>query len=238
MIARDLVAKNQFLKVDGRVLIFASSDAEGFKLAGENIPKTHAKAITTLKCLYEMSQSLAWGCPDSVVSQINHNAKLRPPEEDLQKSFEIINHRIEDLFKSCGNVIDKCKDVSDIKKIRAPKGDESSGHAFLRPKIQREVADACGTALHHQISWQTILERLSTLQWNLSEFPWKVITKVDDDKKLKMNIHRDEEAALKSILRAVLCPQNKQQIKEAFKKYKDITKDEVNTSEYESRIKS
>ncbi len=220
IITRRLLAEHDFLKTDGRVRVIAGvSDDGGLKLATGNVSKTDPTAIFTMGGLYEVVKSLitafrmdAYGCDSNV----------RPADEVLDRTFEQVSSRIDELLTCCGNIQQHLVGAISAREVRAPKSDESKGHPFMRALVQRVVVRVIEHALSQKLlTWSDLQLRLSQLPWTLSDCPWNSVISVDGAK-VKMLTNRDFATLLQKLLIAHLCPTTKIAVTTARREYKRL----------------
>ncbi len=216
VLTRRLLEDHEFLKQSGRVRVILSQGMEGeLKLASGSVPKTDATALTTFTVLYDMIHSLAWDQPT-----ILHDQTRRPSDSVLDEAYAVVSERLDQLLVACGNVRERLEACSSARELRAPKDSEGTGHPFMRPVIQKAIARvACHLMVQNSLNWNTFLERLSKLPWQLSETPWTAVFSSDGGKMLS---GKENTLLLEDLLKVHICPQSMQQIRRARKSYKDI----------------
>ncbi len=216
VLTRRLLDEHEFLKDDGRVKVITKAGAEGtLKLAGNNIPKTDPKALTTLPVLYDMLGYLGWDLPG-----VMHNPKARPNAEVLEESYGVLEARLEDLLANCGHIRDRLLASAGAREVRAPKNNERDGHPFMRPVIQKAVARVGGEVVYQGLlTWHEVMSRLSQLDWYLAAPPWVAVFSPESG---KMIPGKDNVNLLSELLHAHLAPKSLQAIKRALKTYKDL----------------
>jgi DNA sulfur modification protein DndB len=216
IITRRLINEHNFLKEDGRVIVFTRNDQEGeISIASGTIPNAHKKAFTTITTLYEM-------CCD-IGHELDTTMKLsqRPTDDVLEDSYKILSERIDQLLLKCGNIPQKFATQS-AKDIRCPKGKEGEGHAFMRSMIQRAVTRCMKNVLEqNSVKWEDLTDRLQKLDWRLSAAPWVSVVN-NNGGKIKMLTGRDYVALLDELLKVHLAPNSKSEIKRALSKYKEL----------------
>ena len=202
-------------------MVFTKNNTSGeIKIAPANVPSGHKSAITTIVTIYNMIKELDFGLDSSMVKSKEKDG-LRPPEDILDSSYEILRKRLDQLFVNCGNVFSLVNEKG-AKEVRVPTGDLASSHPMLRAVIQRAIASVAGTIIKQQkINWDTLLERLNELDWKMSSAPWISVSSLEDGK-LKMKTSRDYVELLKSLLIVHLAPNSKNEIQRARKDFKTL----------------
>jgi DNA sulfur modification protein DndB len=216
VITRRILEEHPFLSDEGRVRVILSVGEDGeLKLASASVPKTDAKAVTTMTVLYDVVSRLAWDMPKDLFNQAR-----RPSDEVLDKAYEGIVRRINDLLDHCGAVRAALEDAVTARDVRAPKDREGDGHPFMRPVVQKAIARvAWNTVKTGQVSWEEFVHRLAGLDWKLSAAPWLAVYSSESGKMLAA---KDNTVLLDRLLEAHLAPQSVQQVKRARKDYKDL----------------
>lgn len=231
VITRRILEEHPFLRGEGRVRVILSIGEDGeLKLASANVPKTDAKAITTMTVLYDVIGRLVWDMPKELF-----NRARRPSDELLDSAYEGIVRRINDLLDRCGAIRATLEQAVSARDIRAPKDHEGDGHPFMRPVVQKAIARvAWNTVKAGQVTWDEFVDRLSALEWKLSSAPWLAVYSTDSG---KMLAGKDNTVLLDHLLEAHLAPQSAQQIKRARKEYKDVRGSNYPVSEEELSIR-
>jgi DNA sulfur modification protein DndB len=211
-----LLTDHEFLKRDGVVRVFTRIGAEGeLKLAAGNVPQGERRAFTTIVNLYEIVRDL---CFDLDASMRNRSA--RPTDDVLEASYTVIATRLDEMIEHAGDVRSKLQPGASARDLRAPKGDESSGHPFMRPVIQKAVSRvAMQIAGQKVLYWDTILDRLSALPWTIGEPPWVAVFNPQNG---KMITAKENVGLLDDLLYVHLAASSKQSIVRARKQFKDI----------------
>jgi len=226
ILTRRLISEHDFLKEDGRIIVFTRNDHEGeISIASGTIPNGHKKAFTTITTLFEMLKDIGHELDTSM------NLSFRPTDDVLEKSYEILSKRLDELMINCGNIRENFSKVSSAKEIRCPKNKEGTGHPFMRSMIQRTVTRAIANLIERKsIDWDEILKRLKALDWKLSAAPWISVVALNNDK-VKMLTGRDNVQLLEELLVAHIAPNSKSEIKRALAKYKEIRGNKYPVSE-------
>lgn len=216
IVTRMLLEEHPFLKRDGvvRVITYAGPEGE-LKLAPANIGKTDAKALTSFTVLYGMVEDLGFDFPGAMADRTT-----RPTDAILDECYRVVSKRLDDLLTQCGNVGTKLENAGSARDIRAPKEAEDQGHAFMRPVVQRAVCKTVALAIQQQdATWQELMERLSELDWTISEAPWSTVF---DRESKKMLSGKDFSNLLPHVLRMHLAPPSVQSIKRTRREYKHL----------------
>ncbi len=216
VLTRRLLEEHEFLSKDGRVRVILAVGADGeLKLASGNVPKTDSKALTTFTVLYEVLKSLAWDLPSCL-----HDRTTRPDDDILDSAFDVLSNRIDDLLASCGQIRKRLSESLSARDIRAPKGAEDKGHAFMRPVVQKALARVANDVVNQgALTWEQFCKRLEDFAWELGEPPWIAVFSPDAG---KMLTGKDNTQLLEQLLRVHLAPPSLQEIKRARKQFKDI----------------
>lgn len=217
ILTRDFVTRHKLLSKPGVVRVFVkgpSESADGeIKLASLSTPKTDPRAWTSMGTLYEVLKSLGFGLDPAV-----YNQTRRPDDDALSSSYEILAKRIEELMDACGDLRRKLEATPNARDLRAPVGAEHLGHPFMRPVIQRAVADTVRYLIdQRRISWSDALRRLSELKWSLDEPPWSAVYAG------KMITGKDHTELLKALLEVHLAPDTKKSIADARRAFRELT---------------
>jgi DNA sulfur modification protein DndB len=217
IITRRIISEHNFLKDDGRVIVFTRNDQEGeIAIASGTIPNGHKKAFTTITTLFEMLKDLGHELDMSM------NLSLRPTDDVLEESYNILSQRLDDVMKNCGDIQGSLIKVLSAKDLRCPKNKEGDGHPFMRSMIQRAVTRAIAKLVERRnIEWDDLLKRLNALDWRLSAAPWISVVSLNGNK-VKMLTGRENVELLDDLLIAHLAPNTKSEIKRALAQYKEI----------------
>lgn len=218
IVTRMLVDEHEWLSLQGVVRVGTWNEGE-IKLATSAIPRTDKKAWSNMVTLYEMTKALDFGLDPQM--SISHEEMQRPDEAVIEQAHAVLSRRIDDLLISCGNVRQQMEDASSAQDVRSPSADEGRGHAFMRPVVQRYLAQVLGEIVGHQksVDWPTAMSRLSTLDWELGKAPW---TSVYNTESKRMITGRDNTALLRLLLAVHLAPQDKQEIEHARREYRNL----------------
>lgn len=216
ILVRRIVDDHEFLSEEGRVRVILNVGEEGeLKLAGGNIPKADAKALTTLTVLYDLLQYLGWDLPSSM-----RNRTQRPPDAVLDEAYKTLTGRLDDLMKACGDARERLAGAVTAANVRAPKGTEGNGHPFLRPVVQKAVARVASEIVQQELlTWPEVMSGLSRLDWKLSAPPWQAVFANDSG---RMIVGKDNTALLADLLHVHLAPTSTADIKRARKGFKEL----------------
>ena len=231
ILTRRFLTEHPFLSQDGVVRIFTKQDhATGMlKLATNQIPKTHPHALTTITVLYDLLRKLSYDAPEEI-----SNPSKRPTDDVLESSYADLCHKIDELLQACGNVRERIESSATARDVRAPKGAEATGHAFMRPVIQRAIASCLRQVVFegagNRISWDDAIGRLQTMDWKIGKPPWTAVFNVDN---AKMQTGNEFRELLQELLRVHLAPSSKQEIKRARTHYRELRKVSYPVSEQE-----
>ncbi len=228
IISRRLVSDHPFLGRDGVVRIYTRQGEDGdLRLAGASVPKTELKAVTTLQVLYDMCGSLGFGLAASY-----NNSAIRPTTDELEEGYKVLATRFDELFRACGRLVQAYESKASARDLRAPKSNESEGHAMMRPVVQRVVCDVLRDLLAQDRGggWKQLLERLGSLEWQLGKAPWRSVW---DPEQGKMLSAKDNKELLAKMLKCHLAPSSKSEITRARQSYKMVRREKYPFAEEE-----
>jgi DNA sulfur modification protein DndB len=128
IVTRNLLTDHPWLSGEGVVRVFVKPPSEdgAFTLASNTVPKTDPHAWSTIVVLHSLLKSLGFGLHHSMIQ-----SGTRPNDEVLIESQAVLRGRLEELVKACGDVRSALEQASSAADIRAPKGHEGDGHAFM-----------------------------------------------------------------------------------------------------------
>jgi DNA sulfur modification protein DndB len=220
ILTRRMLEEHKFLKDEGRVRVILSVGDDGeLRLASGSVPKTDPRALTTFTVLYDVLQYLGWDLP-GVMKAKQAGALQRPPDEVLDDSYKVLNKRIDDLLKTCGDVRTRLEAAASAREVRAPKNAEGEGHPFMRPVVQKAVARVASEIVQQGLlPWDEIMKRLSDLDWKLASPPWLAVFSAEGG---KMLVGKEHTESLCELLHAHIAPTSGQAIKRARKNFKDV----------------
>lgn len=216
ILTRRFLTEHPFLSDEGRVKIFTSKnpDTGELRLAGNSVAPTDKLAWSTITVLEDILRRLGHGLNTKM------GLRERPTDDVLEESYTVLSKRIDDLLKSCGNVRSKLEAAGSARDVRVPKGKESDGHPFMRPNIQRAVARVISQLIDQDIlTWETIMSRLSELDWRLGAGPWLAAYLPEQN---RMLTSRDNTDLLDDLLWVHLAPESAQAIKRARRSFKEL----------------
>ncbi|MEM6184460.1 DNA sulfur modification protein DndB [Shewanella vaxholmensis] len=217
IITRRIINEHEFFGKEGRVSVFTKQGENGELSLATSVRDTDKHAVTSIRQLYEMVKSLSFLTPMDGVS-----LTLRPTDDDLEKTYSIIDKRISDLFKACGDLFNIVNQVDDLRQLRKNKEKPGEEHAFLRGIVQRCVVESIRKVLDQKtFTWEELLVKLNNFDWSLKSSPWDSVCIITDGK-LKMQTGRDYTNLLNEMLAVHLAPHSKQQIKRARKLFSDL----------------
>lgn len=215
ILTRRMLTDHDFLSQDGVVRVFTRVDPDTgeVKLATKTVPVGDKTALTTIATLYQVLEFIG--------KDLDPNANLtqRPSDELLEERYKELAGRIDSLLEHCGNVRERLEDAANAKEVRSPKGNESAGHAMMRPVVQLAVSRVVKSLLAQGMSWQDIMDRLNDLNWELGEAPWLAVWSPNQK---KMLVGKDNQDLLLELLHVHLAPASRQRIKAARRDFKDI----------------
>lgn len=217
ILTRRLLTDHPFLSQPKRVRVFSKPPADDgtYTLAGKSIPKTDPAAWTSITVLYEMCKELCYDADPGF-----KDLTTRPGDDILEKIYGDLAKRIEQVLRGCGNLQVQLENSLSAKDMRAPRGAEESGHAFMRPVVQQAVCRALAYVVSQELrSWTEALKGLNALDWTIGEAPW---TAVFNTANKKMMTAKENTTLLDDLLRVHLAPGTRAEIKRARKDFKDI----------------
>lgn len=217
IITRKLLTEHSFLSGEGRVRIFSKPPATdgSFKLATKAIPKTDSKALTSMTVLYDMVRALVFDADSAVRDQA-----VRPNDEVIGKTYEMVTQRLDDVLNACGNVRGLLEQAATAKDIRVPSSEGGMSHPMMRPVIQQAVVRvSCALVEEGRLTWSEAIERLSSLPWKLEDVPWNAVF---NEPQGKMISGKDNSNLLDDLLRIHLQPNSVEEIKRARRSYRSL----------------
>lgn len=229
ILTRRFLTDHEWLKAAGVVKVFTkTNDATGeVVMAGDSINKTDPKSFTTITVLYKMLQDLGRDLDAKL------DLKVRPNDEELESAFITLSGRLDDLFRSCGDVRSVVESATSAREIRAPKDREPEGHPMMRPVVQRAVARLAEQVLSQKaLTWAELMTRLASLEWKLQSAPWVAVYNSDQGRMMAGGTFND---LLDQLLLAHIAPPTVQQIKDARRDFKEIVGRAYPISEQEMR---
>ena len=231
ILTRRFLTDHPFLSRDGVVRIFTrlESDTGVLRLATNQIPKTDPTALTTITVLQDMLRQLSFDVPEEI-----SDPSKRPSDEVLESAYDALCGKIDELLKFCGDVQARLESAHTAREVRAPQQEESKGHAFMRPVIQKAVASCLRQVVfegaENRISWDDAMARLQTMDWEIGQPPWTAVFNIEN---AKMQTGREFTEVLQALLHVHLAPSSRQEIKRARKQYKELRMGQYPVSEEE-----
>jgi DNA sulfur modification protein DndB len=220
IITRRLLDEHPFIGADGVVQVFSKRGDEGeLKLATRQVPVGQS-AWTTIGVLYDLAKDLGWDLDGSM-----HRLSERATDEVLDQSYQVIATRLTQLLEACGNLIARYSSAVSGKELRAPKGRENDGHAFMRPVVQVAVTRAVQHIVQQGLlTWDQAMRRLRALDWKISSPPFSVVWQETPGARAqgKMITGKDNTDALFQLLLAHLAPMSKAQVERAVRTYREL----------------
>lgn len=215
IITRRLLDEHPFIGDDTRVKVFQAAPSGGdVRMAGMSVAQTDKTAWSTIVVLRDLVEQLWFPGKDG------SDLADRPSAEKLDEAYKIIGDRLTGLLEACGDVPSKLSAVQSARDVRAPKGAEASGQAFMRPVIQKAIVRVIRQIVtQDQLTFDETLARLKTLDWRIGQAPWTAVFNPDSN---KMIAGKDFSDLLLSLLHVHLAPASAQAIKNARRAYKTL----------------
>ncbi len=212
---RRFLEDHPWLSKPGVVTVFRKlGDSGELALAGRNVRVT-SPSWTSINVLYDILFELGFGLDASM-----NEKTRRATDQVLDDSYEKLTKRLDQLIVACGDVRSKMEAAKSIRDLRAPKNREGDGHPFMRPVVQVTVARAVNHLIEQgQLTWDEALNRLSELDWRLSEPPW---VSVFVEGKGTMAAGKQFTDLLYRLLLVHLAPRNKAEIHRAVLDFKAL----------------
>ncbi|MEN5051489.1 hypothetical protein [Brevundimonas naejangsanensis] len=140
-----------------------------------------------------------------------------------------ISARIDGLLNAAGDLPKAYASVTTAKDLRAPKDAAATGHAFMRPVVQKTVARALSSAVKRRaLTWDQALAGLSKLPWSVGDAPWSAVF---NEATGAMIGSKENTELLDQLLEVHLAPPSKQAVARARKRFKDIRGQQYPVSE-------
>ncbi|MEU9890134.1 DNA sulfur modification protein DndB [Sphaerisporangium sp. NPDC051011] len=220
ILTRRLLDEHAFLKRDDVVQVFSKQGSDGeLRLAGRSVG-VNGTAWTTIGVLYDFLTELGFGLDSSM----NHISQ-RATDEVLDESYDIIVQRVDELLAVCGDLRNRYLASSAPRELRAPKGRDGEGHAFMRPVVQMQVVKAARHIIEQNlINWPTLLDRLERLDWRIIAAPFSSVwlETPDGARKGKMITAKENAQLLYELLLVHLAPSSRAQIERAIRSYRQL----------------
>lgn len=220
ILTRRLLDEHPFLGRDGVVQVFSKRGEDGeLKLATRQVP-VGGSAWTTIGVLYDLARDLGYDLDGSM-----HRLTERATDEVLDQSYLVLSQRLTELLHACGEVVARYDSAPSGKDLRAPKGHENDGHAFMRPVVQVAVVRAIRhTVQQGLLTWDQALDKLRLLDWRISQAPFLAVWQFTPEVRAqgKMMTAKDNTTLLFDLLVAHLAPTSKAQIDRALRSYRQL----------------
>lgn len=215
VITRRLLEEHPFASADGRVKVFQAAPSDGdVRMAGNSISQTDKTAWSTIVVLRDLVEQLWFPGKDG--SDLSN----RPSPEEMDVAYEVIAGRLTSLLTACGDIPAKLAAVSSAREVRAPKGVEGTGHAFMRPVIQKAVVRVLRQIVtQDQLTFDEAIVRLKEMDWRIGQAPWIAVYNADGN---KMISGKDFSDLLLDLLHAHLAPASGQAVKRARRTFKQL----------------
>lgn len=216
IVTRRLITEHPFFSAQGVIKVFTRQGEEGeMKLASGNVSQSEKRAFTTIANLYDMVRSLSFGLDPAMQKR-----DARPSDDVLESAYVTVGQRLDDLLKATGNIRESLLAGTSAKDLRFPKNNEASGHAFMRPVIQKAVARAAAQIAEQEVlPWNAVMERLSKLPWEIGQAPWTAVFNTSNN---KMVTAKENVTLLDDLVYAHVAAPSKQFIINARKEYKQV----------------
>jgi len=220
IVTRRLLDEHPFIGSDGVIQVFSKRGDEGeLKLATRQVPVGQS-AWTTIGVLYDLARDLGYDLDGSM-----HRLSERATDEVLEQSYGIIAKRFTELLAACGDLTARYNSSVSGKELRAPKGHENDGHAFMRPVVQVAVVRAVRHVVQQSLlTWDEALAKLEWLDWKISSPPFSAVWLLTPEARSqgKMMTGKDNTSLLFDLLVAHLAPTSKAQIDRALRSYRQL----------------
>ncbi|WP_369178633.1 DGQHR domain-containing protein [Streptomyces mutabilis] len=223
ILTRRLLDEHQFLGRDDVVRVFTRQGQEGdLRLALKQVPIS-SPSWTTIGSLYDIVREVGFGLHPSM-----YKKEHRATDDVLDESYGVIVERLEELLDACGDLRKKYEASAAPEELRAPRGRDGDGHAFMRPVVQAQVAKALRSVIESDlIDWHEAMERLRSLNWRIGSHPFSAvwIPTPESSRKGKMAANKESSTLLYDLLLVHLAPTSKAQITRALRAYKDLQRE-------------
>lgn len=220
IITRRLLDEHPFIGIDGVVQVFSKQGEEGeIKLATRQVPVGQS-AWTTIGVLYDLAKDLGYDLDGSM-----HRLSERATDEVLEESYQVISDRLTQLLAACGDLTARYTSAASGKELRAPKGLENSGHAFMRPVVQVAVVRAVRHVVQQGLmTWDETMAKLKSLDWRISSAPFIAVWQLTPEARTqgKMMTGKDNTNLLLELLIVHMAPTSKAQIERAMRSYRQL----------------
>ena len=213
VITRRLLEEHPFASQDGRVKVFQSAPSGGdVRMAGNSIAQTDKAAWSSIVVVRDLVQQLWFPGVDGP------DLSDRPSAEEMDAAYDVIAARLSALLVACGDIPAKLAAAASARDVRAPKGMEETGQAFMRPVIQKAVVRVIRQVVSQgQLTFDEAVDRLKALDWQIGQAPW---TAVYNTQGKKMISGKDFSDLLLQLLHAHIAPASAQAVKRARRDFK------------------
>lgn len=224
VITRRLLEEHPFAKQDGRVKVFQSAPSGGdVRMAGNSIAQTDKTAWSTIVVLRDLVQQLWFPGTDGP------DLSNRPSAEEMDAAYDVVSRRLTALLEACGDVPTKLAAAASARDVRAPKGMEEKGQAFMRPVVQKAVVRVIRQVVSQgQLSFDAAVDRLKALDWEIGQAPWIAVY---NTAARRMSAGKDYSDLLLQLLHAHVAPASAQAVKRARRDFKMLTSTNYPVSE-------
>lgn len=167
VITRRLLEEHPFASQDGRVKVFQSAPSGGdVRMAHNSIAQTDKTAWSTIVVVRDLVEQLWFQGGDGP------DLSNRPSAEEMDAAYDVIARRLTAVLEACGNVPARLAAAASARDVRAPKGMEEKGQAFMRPVIQKAVVRVIRQVVSQgQLSFDEAIDRLKALEWEIGQAP-------------------------------------------------------------------
>ena len=217
VLTRRFLTDHYLLKRPGMVKVFTKPPTEEgeFSLAGSSIPKTEARAWTTITVLYELLKNLGFDLDRDM-----NDLSSRPSDDVLDTSYDTLSKRMEDILDACGGLKSKLEAGESMRELRSPKAEEGHGHPLMRPVVQKAVTNSIAHLVSmKKIDWPGALECLRILEWRIDRAPWLAVF---NPKNTQMITAKENTELLVELLNVHTAPQSKAEVERARRHYREI----------------
>ncbi|MFF9374624.1 DNA sulfur modification protein DndB [Streptomyces griseoluteus] len=222
ILTRRLLDDHEFIGRDKVVLVFSKVGNDGELVLAQRSINATSPVWSTIGVLYDMTKEIGFDLPCTVES-----SSQRAADDLLDQSYDILDKRFKDLLDACGSLRKRYLAAPSPRDVRAPKGRDGSGHPFMRPAVQIQVARVVRHILEQgTLEWDEIMKRLADLDWRMTATPFSSmwIETPDGPKQGKMASGKDHTDLLYNLLLVHIAPRTKSQITRALRSYAELMK--------------
>ncbi|MFJ2215009.1 DNA sulfur modification protein DndB [Streptomyces sp. NPDC101062] len=221
ILTRRLLDDDPFLSREKAVLVFSKVGQDGELVLAQRSITATSPAWSTIGVVYDIAKEIGFDLPCT-----SEQSTQRVTDELLDQSFEILSTRILELLDACGDLRQRYLASVSPKDLRAPKGRDGSGHPFMRPAIQVQVARVVRHILEQEsLAWPEIMKRLGALNWKMTSAPFSSMwIETPEGTKAKGKMASGNTQLLYDLLLVHLAPRSKAQIGRALRSYADVMK--------------